>query len=182
MKFIAILFSLALPLCGGEWVELFDGKTMKGWTNRGDANWTVTNGTLTADKGEVSLLTTSKKYQDYELELEFKAAIGTNSGVFLNTEPDPKNVVTDCYEVNIAPPSNPFPTGSIVKHIKVEGETEKDEWRSFKLKVQNDTVTIVLDGKEVVKHKMVKPRPSGYIGLQKNSGKVAFRKLRIKEL
>ena len=182
MKFTAILFALALPLFGGEWVELFDGKTMKGWTNQGGANWSVADGTLTADKGKACLLTTDKKYENYELELEFKAAIGTNSGVFLNTEAVPKNVETDCYEVNIAPPSNPFPTGSIVKHIKVEGPPEKNEWRRFKLMVHSGTVTIVLDGKEVVKQKMANPRPAGYIGLQKNSGKVAFRKIRIKEL
>ena len=182
MKFCAILCALVLPVWAGEWVDLFDGKTMKGWTNQGDVNWMVKDGALTADKGDVSLLTTEKKYENYELQVEFKAAIGTNSGVFLNTEADPANVVTDCYEVNIAPPDNPFPTGSIVKHVKVEGLAEKEEWRSFKLTVNEGTVTIVLDGKEVVKRKMAKPRPAGYIGLQKNSGKISFRKVRIKEL
>ncbi|MDA7881533.1 DUF1080 domain-containing protein [Akkermansiaceae bacterium] len=182
MKITAILFALVLPLFGGEWVALFDGKTMKGWTNQGEVNWTVSDGTLTADKGKSSLLTTDKKFENYELELEFKAAIGTNSGVFLNTEAKPKNVVTDCYEINIAPPDNPFPTGSIVQHIKVEGQPERDEWRTYKLKVDKGTVTIVLDGKEVVNLKITKPRPAGYIGLQKNSGKIAFRNIRIKEL
>ena len=41
------------------------------------------------------------------------------------------------------------------------------------------TVTIVLDGKEVTQRKMSKPRPAGYIGLQKNSGKISFRTIRI---
>ena len=37
---------------------------------------------MTADTGEVCLLTTKDKYENYELELEFKAATGTNSGVY----------------------------------------------------------------------------------------------------
>ncbi len=41
------------------------------------------------------------------------------------------------------------------------------------------TVTIVLDCKEVTQRKMSKPRPAGQIGLQKNSGKISFRIIRI---
>jgi len=133
MKLLGLFLLMALPLMGSEWVELFDGKTLKGWNNQGDANWAVKNGEITADSGEVCLLTTSEKYKNYELVLEFKAAIGTNSGVFLNTEAKVKDEAVDCYEINIAPPSNPFPTGSIVKHHKIEKQGEKDAWRSYKL-------------------------------------------------
>lgn len=182
MKFLWFAILLSLPLSAGEWVSLFDGKTMKGWTNQGDANWRVADETLTADAGEVGLLTTTEKYENYELEVEFKAAINTNSGVFLNSEAKVKDEAVECYEINIAPPANPFPTGSIVKHVKVEGEGEKDEWRSYKLKVEKGTVTVILDGKKLVEHKMEKPRPAGYIGLQKNAGKISFRKIRVRTL
>lgn len=182
MKLLSLFLLMALPVMGGDWVSLFDGKTMKGWTNQGDANWTVTDGALTADTGEVCLLTSAEKYENYELELEFKAAIGANSGVFLNSEAKVKDEAVDCYEINIAPPGNPFPTGSIVKHVKVEGEGEKDEWRTYKLKVNQGTVTVILDGKKLVEHKMAKPRPAGLIGLQKNAGKIAFRKIRVRKL
>ena len=174
--------ALALPVLGGEWVDLFDGKTLTGWTNQGDANWHVEHGTLTADTGEICLLTTAEQYENYELELEFKAELGGNSGVFLNSEAKVTNEAVDCYEINIAPPSNPFPTGSIVKIVKIEGQGEKDEWRSYRLRVENGTITVVLDGKELTKHKAAKPRPAGVIGLQKNAGKIAFRNIRIKEL
>lgn len=182
MKAIALMLLLALPVTGGEWVTLFDGKSLKGWTNQGDANWSVKDGAITVDKGEVCLLTTKEKYGNYQLELEFKAAVGTNSGVFLNTEAKVKNEAVDCYEINIAPPDNPFPTGSIVKHHKVEGQGEKDEWRSYKLRVEDGTITIILDGKEIVKHKVAKPRPAGLIGLQKNTGRISFRNVRVKKL
>lgn len=182
MKMIALMVLLALPAMAGEWVNLFDGKTLSGWTNQGEANWAVKDGAITVSTGGGCLLTTKEKYENYEFEVEFKAALGTNSGIFLNTEAKVKDPGTDCYEINIAPPSNPFPTGSIVKHHKVEGQGEKDEWRSYKLKVLKGTVTIILDGKTIVTYKAAKPRPAGYIGLQKNSGKVSFRKIRMKKL
>ena len=173
---------MTLPVFAGEWISLFDGKTMKGWTNRGNANWHVSDGTLTADRGEACLLTSAEKFENFELEVEFKAAVGTNSGVFLNCAEEVVDVVTDCYEINIAPPDNPFPTGSIVKFVRVEGQVEKEEWRALKLKVNQGTVTVVLDGKKVVDHKMAKPRPEGFIGLQMNSGQVAFRNIKVRKL
>ena len=154
---------MTLPGLGGEWVTLFDGKTLKGWTNQGEANWSVKDGVITVDSGKGCLLTTDEKYENYELELEFKAAIGTNSGIFLNTEAKVKNEAVDCYEINIAPPSNPFPTGSIVKHKKIEGQGEKDEWRSYKLKVEKGTVTVVLDGKELIETQDGEATPCGIL-------------------
>lgn len=184
MKFLAIFLFLIAPAFAeaGDWVTLFDGKTMQGWTNQGDANWRVEDGALTANEGKVSLLTTEKKYENYVLELEFKAAIGTNSGVFLNTEAKVKNEAVDCYEINIADPTNPFPTGSIVKHHKITGQGEKDEWRSYRLIVNKGSVTVELDGQHMVTYSPKNPRPAGLIGLQKNAGKIQFRKIRVKEL
>lgn len=179
---LLFLLSFASVVFAGDWASLFDGKTLAGWTNQGDANWEVVDGALTASEGQVCLLTSEKKYENYELELEFKAAIGTNSGVFLNSEAKVKDEAIDCYEVNIADPTNPFPTGSIVKHHKVEGQGEKDEWRKYHLKVENGTVTVVLDGEKLVEYKAKRARPAGFIGLQKNKGRIAFRNIRIREL
>jgi len=166
----------------GDWVSLFDGKSLQGWTKQADVNWEVKDGAITADTGEISLLITEKKYENFELKLEFKAAIGTNSGVFLNSEAKIEDEATDCYEVNIAPPTNGYPTGSIVKFKKIEGKGEKNEWRSYHLKVENGVITVILDGEKLMVHKVEKPRPAGFIGLQKNKGLIQFRNISVKEL
>jgi len=172
----------ASPESQSGWVELFDGSTLRGWTAQGEVKWRVENGAIVADEGEISLLTSEQKYLNYELELEFKAALNTNSGVFLNSEPVVKDEATDCYEVNIAPPTNDFPTGSLVRFKRIEGQGEKDIWRSYQLRVENGTVTVVLDGKQLMEHTVNPPRPAGYIGLQKNRGRIAFRNIRIRLL
>jgi len=167
---------------GAASVSLFDGKTLNGWTATSNANWRVEGGAITADEGEAGLLVHKSIYKNYELTLEFKAAKGCNSGFFLNTASNPGDVGKNCYELNIADPTNPFPTGSLVKRTKVEGAGETDTWRKFEVRVVNDRVTVKLDGNQIVDYKSDAPSTGKFIGLQKRSGRVAFRDIRVQKL
>ena len=130
---IFLLVSLAITSCSDEkpWTPLFDGKTLVGWQATSAANWRVEDGAIVADQGPKGFLLHKDTFTDYELVVEFKADRGTNSGVFLNTKRNPEKLTEDCYELNIAPPDNPFPTGSLVAREKVEGAGETDHWRRF---------------------------------------------------
>ncbi len=168
---------------GAAWTTLFDGRTLDGWEATSDANWRVEDGAIVVDDGEAGFLLHEDTYTNYELEVEFKAARGTNSGVFLNTTRKPESLTEDCYELNIAPPDNPFPTGSLVARQKVEGAGETDGWRRFEIRVENGRVTVSLDGRPVVTDYRADPPSRGdRIGLQKNAGRVAFRKIRVRKL
>ena len=96
------------------WIRLFDGQSLMGWRNAGDADWKVEEGVLVATTGKPGLLVTSVRFSDFELKLEYKGEGRTNSGVFLRTPPIPTNPAIDCLEFNIAPTDNAFPTGSLV--------------------------------------------------------------------
>jgi hypothetical protein len=96
------------------WIQLFDGETLFGWQPTGSAEWRIENGTVRTDGEKPGFLMTTGEFADYELSLEFLAEEETNSGVFLRTPLEPTDPARDCYEVNIAPPDNPFPTGSLV--------------------------------------------------------------------
>jgi hypothetical protein len=171
-----------LPVYGPRFRTLFNGKTLKGWTNAGNANWRVEDGAITVDEGEAGLLVHEDTYENYELKLEFKAAKGCNSGVFLNTAEDPGDVGTDCYELNIADPANPFPTGSLVKRVKYEGAGETNTWRTFEIRIVDNRITVKLDGKHIVDHTTDAPTKGKLIGLQKNAGRVAFRNIQVRKL
>ncbi|MGJ8643984.1 MAG: 3-keto-disaccharide hydrolase [Luteolibacter sp.] len=184
MKNLIVLLLLSLSLLAAEedWKVLFDGKTLEGWTQQNEANWRVAEGVIVVDEGEIGLLTTETVLDAYELELEFRAQIGANSGIFIETKPVVKDESIDCYEVNIAPPSNAFPTGSIVKHKLFEGAGEKEEWRKYRITVKDGHVKVWLDGKMTVEYKDENPVKRGLLGLQKNAGKVEFRNIRIRAL
>lgn len=122
---------------------------------------------------------------DYELVVEFKAQEKTNSGIFLRTQLDPQNVETDCYEVNIAPDDNPFPTGGIVQRQKAESDGSAqpfDVWRTMKMRVEGDRVQVTLDDQLVCDYTDPSGLESGRIGLQHNSGRVEFRNVLLRPL
>jgi hypothetical protein len=172
------------------WVRLFDGYTLFGWEIASNSNWRVQDQAITVDSGEVGLLCTSVAWADYELRLEFQADATTNSGVFLRTPLQPSDPGIDCYEVNIAPVDNPFPSGSIVKRAKVKdgqpgsqaSPLDAMEWHLLEMKVVADEVTITIDGKQTCQYRDPKPLSAGRIGLQHNSGKVAFRDIRVRPI
>lgn len=168
------------------WVRLFDQNTLFGWEISGQANFRVDDGVIVVDRGDQSLMCTSTTWGDFELTLQFNADEGTNSGIFVRTPLEPEDPATDCYEINIAPDDNPFPTGSIVKRQKVDGETAgpqtPGEWRSMKIRAAGDEVTVWLDDRQVCQYTDPLPLPARRIGLQHNSGRVAFRDIKIRPL
>ncbi len=167
------------------WISLFDGETLFGWAKQGDINWHVEDGEIRASEGEVGLLLTTSEFADYNLHVEFRAEPETNSGLFLRTSPEPKEVTADCYEINIAPPSNPFPTGSVVgRHRTADGIVEPldpwdGQWHTYDVVMRGGFVRIYLDGVAVAEFTDPNPKLRGQIGLQHNQGTIAFRNVRL---
>ena len=171
--------------CGEGWIRLFDGHTLFGWTIAGDANWRIEKGAIVVDAGDVGLLCTSLPWRDYELELEFQSDPETNSGVFLRTPLQVGDPARECYEVNIAPPDNPFPTASIVQRQKVEEVIETAEtngWRKMAVRLVGGQLEVRIDDRLAIRYEDPDPIPSGRIGLQHNSGRVAFRDIQLRPL
>jgi hypothetical protein len=109
------------------WIALFDGQTLFGWQAQSKADWQVKDGAIFVSKGERGLLTTTVEFDNYVLKLDFRAAQAANSGVFLRTPAvvGMNDITTKCYELNIAPPDNPFPTGSYVGRQKAAAVPER---------------------------------------------------------
>ncbi len=167
------------------WIRLFDGHTLFGWEIAGAANWRIEDKSIVVDSGDQCLLCTSTPWQDYELILEFNADANTNSGVFLRTPLDPEDPATDCYEVNIAPDDNPFPTAGIVKRQKAESSDSPQpagQWRTMKMRLEGNHLQVTVDDELVTDYTDPIGLPAGRIGLQHNSGRVAFRNIRLRPL
>lgn len=169
------------------WISLFDGHSLFGWEpNNKEVNWAVAEGTITADSGPIGLLLTYTPFADYQFRCDYKMAAGGNSGVFLRTLADPKDVQKDCYEVNIVDehPSG-FLTGAIVGLQKTaQPITGSGDWHTFLLTASGTKITVAIDGKEVCAYDDTRPeaRKSGLIGLQKNVGKIEFKNVALKPL
>jgi 3-keto-disaccharide hydrolase len=166
------------------WIALFDGKTLFGWQPHSKADWKVADGAIVVTGGEKGLLCTSVRFSDYVLKADFKAAKGTNSGIFLRTAPvvGKDDITTKCYELNIAPSDNPFPTGSLVGRQKAKEVPDGEDWQSFEVTVDGAKVNVKLNGEDVLSYEDAAPIGRGHIGLQLNEGRVAFKNIKLKPL
>lgn len=165
------------------WISLFDSETLFGWQPTGDAKWEIVDGEIHADGSKPGFLMTTTEWANYTLSVEFKAPAATNSGVFLRTSAKPKSPAEDCYELNIAPPENPFPTGSFVARQKAQplgkAQLNPDSWHTFVVVALSGKFVVSFDGEQVLSFTDPKPIPAGYIALQSREGAVAFRNIRL---
>jgi len=177
---------LTLPELDNGWIRLFDNATMMGWTATSNANWSIADGEISASEGDQGFLLTNSRFGDFELQLEYSAPSTTNSGVFLRTTSAPKEVDRDCFELNIAPTDNPFPTGSLVGRQKVEpdaiGELDETDWHSMHAMCDGNRIQTWIDGKIAADYQDTSDRKSGLIGLQFRTGAIKFRDIRIRPI
>jgi hypothetical protein len=169
------------------WISLFDGDTLFGWTpNDAAVNWQVKNHAITADQGPIGLLLTTVPFSDFELVCEYRMSEDGNSGVFLRTLPKPADPARDGYEVNIVD-SHPqgFLTGSHVARQKASEQlTGSGDWQTLRMTAQGNHFTTQFNGRLVLDYTDESPgfRRQGLIGLQKNVGKIEFRKMVLRPL
>jgi hypothetical protein len=94
---IALCASAATMARAAEWTDLFDGKTLSGWSvHSGFAKYEAQDGMIvgTAVKGSPnSFLCTDKTYGDFILEFDVKVDEALNSGVQFRSEIAPEDKV-----------------------------------------------------------------------------------------
>jgi hypothetical protein len=163
------------------WTVLLDGKSLKGWSAVGDANWTVAEGTVQADKGS-GFLVTPASYRDFQITVEFWVSDDANSGVFLRCS-DPKTInQMNAYEVNIFDkrPDQSYRTGGIVDVAKPASVIQTGgKWNTYDITARGSQLTVVLNGTKVVDVKDTR-HAEGPIALQYGAGTVKFRNVRIR--
>lgn len=99
---------------GVDVIELFDGKTLEGWSHRlwsedGSAKqlakedvWSVSDGVLVCKGQPLGYLQTDAIYQDYVLNLEWRwPAEPTNCGVLLRIAAEPETFLPQCVEAQL---------------------------------------------------------------------------------
>ena len=167
------------------WIRLFDGQSLMGWRNAGDADWKVEDGELVATTGKPGLLVTSVRFSDFELKLEYKGEDRTNSGVFLRTPPIPTDPAKDCLEFNIAPTDNAFPTGSLVGRAKVSDQLEvpeSGEWHTLHAMLDREHIQTWVNGQMSADYTDTTGLTAGFIGLQFREGTIRFRNVRVRPI
>lgn len=183
---ILTLFLLTLTACASEWIPLFDGKSLDGWTSpKGAApsrGWKVVDGALHLD-GHGGDIVTPDEYDEFELVWTWKISKAGNNGIkywvapigkeFLGPEyqmiddqghPDAligKKRSTAClYDILPAAADKPLhPVG---------------EWNESRVVTRNRVIEHYLNGKLVCKIDTRSPEWATHIAASKFRNKVGY--------
>jgi hypothetical protein len=156
-----------------EWVNLFDGKTFKGWhnymTDSISDEWQIENGTMIftphPDRNHgMNNIITDKKYTNFILSIEWKISEEGNSGIFwgiFENEkfPVPYQTAPEIQVLdNLNHPDGAKKThraGAIFGIAGPENDLVKKlgEWNHFIIEIdhKNNNGSVVLNGTEIVK-------------------------------
>ena len=152
MLFILAFLSLQFSQ-KGEWIPLFNGKNLEGWTvkckseDKSKSYWTVRDGHIEVnslgDKDhDYVWLMTNKEYKDFKLKLKFAAfrsSLG-NSGVQFRSRYDEEEEWLDGPQIDIHP-QGPWRSGMIWDETRdmkrwLYPEVPKGEWVDESMRMQ----------------------------------------------
>ena len=196
--FAAILIATASLSFAGEWVSMFDGKTMKGWkvNPENPKTFSVKDGSIKVQGKRGHLFygeDGNAKFKNFEFECEVKTAKKANAGIFIHTKYQANGWPSHGYECQVNATHGDWrKTGSIYSIQDLKEPGHKDgEWFTYNIKVESKKVTVTINGKvtneytEADDHTDKAKRLSeGTIALQGHDpgSLIYFRKLRIKKL
>lgn len=184
-------------LPGEDWVSLFNGKDLTGWTKVGQEKWDVEEGVIrgVAVTKAYGYLQTEKNYKDFHMSLKFRCEGGGNSGVFFHTafKPGTPDITQGLqFEVDCTIGQH---TGGIygdgrnwIVWPSPENETvvRKGEWNEYLLKVEGNHYVSRLNGVLMIDFTDPSPRSfDGPIALQLHSGgqgDMKFKDIMIRDL
>ena len=191
---VLVLGIAAISLCVGHGktarsadgysYDLFDGRSLDGWTIENDCHASVRDGMIFLESGN-GWIRTDRVFADFKLHVEWKALkeADYDSGIYLRTIPGGKPFPKRSYQANLLEGQ--------VGHIKnLKGATVSKplakpagEWNSFDITVIGDTLTLEINSQRAYQVRGV-TEPVGHIGIQAEvpkGGQFYFRNLRITE-
>ncbi|MCA9214385.1 MAG: DUF1080 domain-containing protein [Planctomycetales bacterium] len=210
LTYVAV--TIGLSACGlraDEFVSLFDGKSLKGWTQRnGTATYRIEGDTIvgkTSDGSPNSFLCTDKLYDNFELQFEVKVDDRLNSGVQIRsqTKDGPQGRVNGPQvEIEATGPDGSF-SGYVYGEAaggwmspddirKAHKHFKNGEWNKYRVIANGANIKVWLNDHQISDlndEAKLKSHPKGFIGLQvhgigegQGPYEVAWRNLKIKEL
>jgi len=176
LSLFVILFYVTLPAVGADghptidlgqgWQQLFNGKDLTGWTarsNRGRParrdSWVVENGAIARRGG--AYLWSDAQFGDFILDLEFKVAPKTNSGIIIRHKPNPQSRkpywwdgLLEVQVLDSADKAKPsmHDCGSLYDMVAPSKNTMKKpgKWNRMTITAKGSKIAVVMNGRKIV--------------------------------
>jgi len=180
---LALFLFCAAPVIADEpWVDLFDGESLKGWTQRGgQAAYAVEDGQIigkTVLNTPNSFLSTRQFYSDFILELEFKVDSKLNSGIQVRSNSFPEYLKgrVHGYQIEIDPSERAWSGGifeegrrgwlyPLDENPAAQKAFKPEQWNAFRIEAIGDTLKTWINGVPAA-HLYDTMTRTGFIALQ----------------
>jgi len=168
---ICVLLAGTVASAEDGWVNLFDGKTLDGWTQRnGTATYEVVDGTIkgTTNEGSPnSFLCTDKLYSDFELQFDVKVDDKLNSGVQIRsqTKDGPMGRVNGPQvEIEAGPAEAGYVYGEATgggwltpeARLKPTSAMKNGEWNHFRVVAKGPRIQTWINGQKIEDLNLIK--------------------------
>lgn len=181
----ALVLAFAASSRAGEWVSMFDGKTLDGWKSNEEVAgvFTVEDGKLKVAGGRAHIFYVGPDGKASFKNFEFKAKVMTtpngNSGLYFHTEFQAKGWPSKGYECQVnSTHSDRKKTGGLyaVKDVMDNAPSKDNEWFDYGIKVVGKKITVTINGN--VTAEFEEPAdwvpPKGMDGRKVSSGTIAI--------
>ncbi len=135
-----------------DFVSLFDGKTLNGWTatKENEKSFFVKDGALVCKGGRAHIFYTGKvgnaDFKNFELSLKVKTLSASNSGVYFHTAYQKKGWPSAGFEAQVnATHGDPRKTGSLYGIVNIWAPTDAKE--SFVVRVDEKQEVFIMQPK-----------------------------------
>ena len=159
------LFAHQLHAASGEWVQLFDGKTLEGWKASENAeSFKVEDGAITNDGQRSHLFYVGKdgnaSFENFELMADVMAKAGSNSGFYFHTKYQEEGWPNEGFEVQVSNSQEQHgtylemkKTGSLygIRNI-YKAVAWDDTWFELRIKVVKPNVKVWINNQLVVNY------------------------------
>lgn len=183
-RFLTMVCAMTLTLSAsaddkkGDFVKLFDGKTLTGWKSfpSGTGKWKVEDGCIVGSGPASHLFTERGDFTDLHLKAEVSINEGGNSGMYFRTQFGPG--FPKGYEAQInSTHRDPVKTGSLYNFVPVKDILVKPgEFFIYEVIAKGNTIEIKVNGK--------KSHAKGHIAFQQHhdGSVVKIKSVEVKEL
>jgi len=197
-----VLLLPAAALADDDFVSLFDGKSLDGWTQRnGTATYRVEDGAIvgrTAKNSPNSFLCTDKAYCDFELLFDVMVDKGLNSGCQIRSRSSKdynnERVHGPQVEIETAPGESAYIYGEatgrgwLSPNQNIKDAYKNDQWNTFRVVAVGPRIQTFINDVPVEDLTDEKSSQCGFIGLQvhgvgdRGPFEVRWRNIKIKDL
>lgn len=134
-----------------QWIALFNGRDLKGWSaTKGDI-WIVKSGRLlgigSAANSKGSSIWTEKAYEDYLLAVTFKAQWPIHAGVWSRGKESPR---IEIFQSGSAHTGSVFIPGKGLALANLNDDLEdRESWNTISIKAQGERIQVWLNSEEI---------------------------------